>query len=327
MRTPFVPSPAVLVVACAILLLIGCSRRTTETLTGPAAPATATAFVEAAGSLPGVDPIVEFGPPLPGGAFVDLGPGRVTRSERVLRIRGISENGPPEEWFELERRTWSARVTGEVERNGRRYVVEEAAPITSPDEPLVTWFRQDRSGLFVYQEDLEPTASRTVASLDAGRFLLGVHAWLEGSARSPEAKAALFAAAEQIARRRDAVERALGRATVAFAEPAIVRAGPGGGPAQAEITFLRYPLRPHASWDGRVGFNVWTVEALEWIPSPAGRLAAARLRIDLPKFFGPNDVYRLWYGRPGELRRHAHFEFAVLETEELLELVDYVPGG
>ena len=90
-----------------------------------------------------------------------------------------------------------------------------------------------------------------------------------------------------------------------------------------EITLLRYPLHPGATWDGRVGFNVWTVEAPDQLSLPAGRFRAYRLDIDLPEFFGPGDRYTIWFGAPGEVAHSGHFiEDAVDQTGEIVGTVE-----
>ncbi len=83
---------------------------------------------------------------------------------------------------------------------------------------------------------------------------------------------------------------------------------PPGGPLSEEITRLRYPLRPGASWTVREDpFFGSTVEAMEVVKLPPGRFPAARIRMK-SEFYGPNDRVRLWFGRSGELGHQYHLE-------------------
>ena len=126
-----------------------------------------------------------------------------------------------------------------------------------------------------------PTAMR----LDARRLALD----------DPARESQIARALAVIEAKRAAVQ---GRVSQAFAR---------GGPQQAEITFLRYPLHPNASWDGRPGFNVWYFEGWDDLVTPAGNFRAARLRIDVPGQLGPDDVVQTWWAAPGETKRHYHF--------------------
>ena len=277
-------------------------------------------------------PTFDFGPPVPGGGVVDLSLGRVTHHRRVFRVRLVAPGEKPGDWSEFAPEAWTMRVSGEVERNGLRYAVEEQSVDGSTGDPFETWMRQDRSGLFVYQADLDAQNALEDAGSVRSVFLAHVTAWLDAQAFAPERRDAIEAAAARIALKRDAMSRTFGAA----GNLPVALAGPPGGPAAAEITFLRYPLHPGARWEGRVGFNVWTVEALEWLPTPVGRFPAARMRIELPELFGPNDAYRTWWSRPGEVRRRAHFEseatspegepLGILQSEEENDLDGYVPG-
>lgn len=237
-----------------------------------------------------------------GNGFVDLGFNRLTRVAGVFRARTILTGQQPGPWLELpfstERLVVGVQTPvggGPTYRHERVRHLEDTGPTTTFD----LW-RQDRSGLYLYQPDLSARTARP------GPLAL-----------------ARAASAPEFARAWDDVA----------AKRAALLAGPPGGPTALEITFLRYPLHKGASWEGRPGFNLWTVEDLEWLATPAGRFRAARLRIELPEFFGPLDRALTWWDAPGEVKRQFHlFGTAVdaggnvigeIETLETFELVAY----
>jgi hypothetical protein len=215
--------------------------------------------------------------------FVDLSLGRVTRAESVVRTRMTMTGQPPGEWQET-RFARVATIVGEETplAGGPTYRVEETVDPTNPGEVLVRdrW-RQDKSGLYDFQDDLVPTAMRLTAS----RIPLD----------DPSRAAQVARALAVIEAKRAAVQ---GRVT---------RTLERRGPLETEITFLRYPLHPNASWDGRPGFNVWYFEGWDDLATPAGNFRAARLRIDVPGQLGPDDVVQTWWAAPGETKRHYHF--------------------
>jgi hypothetical protein len=222
--------------------------------------------------------------------LVDLSLNRLTRVEGTFRIRVTLTGQTPGEWLEFPfTRERQVIGTQAPEPGGPEYRVERETETSDP-EPVVTLdlWRQDRSGLFLYQSDVSspsaPLAARALRGLDATQV------------------AAFDRALRNIAAKRDAAQ--------GLGPPAELSTRRNGstfrGVGPHEITFLRYPLRPGATWEGRPGFNVWTVEALEPIASPAGRFHSARLRIEVPDFFGPDDTARTWWGMPGEVKREYH---------------------
>lgn len=278
---------------------LGCSTRIDAPITAPSAQLNELQGVPLAANL--VEKEV---------GLVDLSPGRVTRIEGEWRMRQIPDGGPPG--------AWETHPSGLVRTmqpddatpipGGPSYRVEDEA---STDDPatvlLVSLWRQDRSGLFLYQEDVAAARPLRLAGVTSPPALRAL-------AIIEQKRAAVMGALAQ--------EMPTRRAT---AQP--------GGPGPHEITLLRYPLHPNASWDGRPGFNVWTVEAKEWLDTAAGRFHAARLSIVVPGAFGPDDYALTWWAEPGEVKRHYHFlvpatdvngnPIGVFEFEETLEVTQY----
>jgi len=257
------------------LLGLGCSVNAIAPINTPSGPVTVT--LESRGIPLDAAPVArEVG-------FVDLSLGRVTRVEYVVKTRTGPVGGPLSEWEET-RFAHVLTIVGEETplAGGPTYRVEETVDAETPGTVLLRdrW-RQDKSGLYDFQDDLVPTAMR----LNAGRLAL------DDPARS-----------SQIARALSLIEAK--RAAVQGRTP---RALARRGPQPTEITFLRYPLHPNASWDGRPGFNVWYFEGWDDLATPAGPFHAARLRIDVPGLLGPDDVVQTWWAAPGETKRHYHF--------------------
>jgi hypothetical protein len=264
------------------LLALGCSVNAIAPINTPSGPVTVT--LNSRGIPIDAQPVAkEVG-------LVDLSPGRVTRVDYVVRTRMTPAGQPPSDWSE----TRFARVLtimGEETpvAGGETYRVEESIDPEHPENVLRhDLWRQDKAGLFNFQADLAPSAMR----LTAGRLVL------DDPARAAQVARALAVVEAKRAAIQGRVPRALARR----------------GPLPEEITFLRYPLHPNASWDGRPGFNVWYFEGWEDLATPAGPFRAARVRIDVPGQLGPNDVVQAWWAAPGETQRHYHI-FADLEDE------------
>lgn len=223
------------------------------------------------------------------GGLVDLSLHRLTRVEGTFRLRVTLTGQAPGEWQEFPfTRERQILGTQTPVPGGPEYVVERAAEAGEPEIVTTDLWRQDRSGLFLYQSDVSatsaPLAAQALHGLDATQVAAFDRA-LATIAAKRDAAMGLGLPVELTMRRNGSTAR-------------------GVGPH--EVTFLRYPLKPGATWDGRPGFNVWTVEALETIDSPAGRFHTGRLHIVLPDFFGPEDVARTWWGVPGEVKRAFH---------------------
>ncbi len=296
--------------AIAVLLLAGtgCSRE------NPMTPADVRATTDG-GALasridfarPGIDVVADRFASERG--VVDLGFNRLTRVSGSFRARTTLTGQPAGPWVEgtfiTERLVVGVQTPvggGPTYRQERVRHLEDSGPSTTYD----LW-RQDRSGLFLYQPDFARTPRPLPLAL--ARSLAGA------------SQAAAFARAyDAVAAKRTALT-----------------AGPPGGPFAREITILRSPLRKGARWEGRPGFNLWTVEELEWLDTPGGRFHAARMRIELPAYFGPRDRALTWWDAPGEVKREFHLfvtatdeqgnELGELETSETFEVVAYVQNA
>lgn len=117
--------------------------------------------------------------------------------------------------------------------------------------------------------------------------------------------------------------------------------GPGGGPPPPERCRLAYPLHVGASWVFAPGFfpQTETVEAMEVLDLPVGRLPAWRIRVDRPGIWEPGrDWSHVWYGRAGLLQVVTHLEddvvvhdrvtgFIEVEMRQTLDQVDLAGPG
>jgi hypothetical protein len=247
--------------------------------------------------------------------FVDLSEGRITEISGLVKIRTrlIDEPfGPYDETPVSFRGTITREETPVT--GGETYRVESVIDVANGGafvrEDL---WRQDRSGLFLWQEDLTGGGFRAAVA--------------KAIARDPARAGELERALVELERRRAAVLGSSAELPVANAR----------GPRSDEITFLEYPLHPNASWDGRPGFNVWYFDGWESITTPSGVFRAARLHIDVPGQLGPDDFAQTWWATPGETKRHYHFVVETrneigeltgfLEADESLLLSLYAPAG
>jgi hypothetical protein len=308
-RFSSLPTAGVLAGLLGVAALSGCS---TGTPMEPSGTRTSADELAAASARPdaGLDARDFFG----NQGVVDLSLDRLSVATGAFRARIVPEGQEPGPWVE---------VTFTVERQvmglstpafgGPTYVRERVRRTegTNPFTHEDLW-RQDRSGLYLYQADAEAAALPRLRIASMARTIAGPSA-------TPEQALAYARAAEDVAAKR-----------------AALLLGPPGGALSSEITFLRYPLHRGASWEGRVGFNVWTVEEVEWLALPTGRMRAARMRIELPGQFGPNDRALTWWDAPGEVKREFHLfgtatdeqgnEIGEFETLESFELTAYGPA-
>jgi hypothetical protein len=80
---------------------------------------------------------------------------------------------------------------------------------------------------------------------------------------------------------------------------------------------LGYPLRPGMRWVSTPGFFpvVDSVEAVEPLDLPVGRVPAWRIRVDRPGIWKPGrDRSQVWYGRAGLVKLETHLEDDVVEN-------------
>lgn len=275
-----------------VILITGCSTQTQST--APAASRTA-ASVSTDATLDDPTSLAAIG------ELVDLRPGRVTQLDRVFRIWDVLPDGSLGPVLEIPTEVES-RITGTEVHDGRTYKVEETIITEFGQEyPNTLLLRQDRSGLYFFQPEEARDAQPSIAlgENDAPSLPPDLAAAWAMTADRPQAwRAALARTLTKVA-----LVRAIAAGSLAGTT---TLAGPPGGPLSDEVTLLRYPLRPGATWDGLVGFNVWTVEAVGTTVLPVGRMWTARLDIDLPGIFDGNDKVTYWYGAPGEVK---HLQF------------------
>lgn len=220
---------------------------------------------------------------------------------RELVVTVIPDGALPETTYRYEGKAQREIVSAERLFRGW-YLVERQQEVSSFEPwPTWTWYRQDRSGL--YEADL----SVAFPAASAGPGLPG------GAERplparllsAPDALPVTGSAAEQAAYR-EAWARVRERvATLRDLFSYDWRRAPS-----PELTRLRYPLRPGATWMIRAdpGFRFWaTVEEREELDLPPGRFSAFRIRIQA-QAFGPDDTVHTWYGSAGFLGLTAHFE-------------------
>ncbi len=116
--------------------------------------------------------------------------------------------------------------------------------------------------------------------------------------------------------------------------PTARKLAPPSGLAEGETTLLQYPVHRNASWvTGEESQREFTVEAIEWLDTPAGKFRAARVRRQTPGG-DPETVNLTWYADPGivkeferfVLRRNGPGTPVILETEATSEITEYTPG-
>jgi hypothetical protein len=297
-------------VVLASLVVMGCSHKQSTPSWSPTAAAVATevttdATLEEPTSLAAV------------GELVDLRPGRESRLDRVFRIQDVLPDGSLVTAFEIHSIVVS-RITGTETHAGRTYFVEDRT-VQEDGGPVLPYthspFRQDRSGLYFFQPEETRDARPTIETGDADQPGLASNfpadltaAWVATAGRPEAWRATLARRLQTVALVRALAAGAPSRASFAGTSGGVATlAGPPGGALADEVTLLRYPLHPGATWDGLVGFNVWTVEAVGNTVLPIGRTWTARLDISLPGITDDDDKITFWYGAPGEVKSKQHF--------------------
>jgi hypothetical protein len=272
-----------------ILLVNGCSRDV------PVAPALrGGAATEARASLAAS----------PAGAFFPLIIGNRWHATAVFRVTVTPNQGSP--YSDAFHQDISRELIGTEALFGRTYVVMredvvETGPGESSSGSSWTRYRQDASGL--YEADvsaLQPPGSEPVlssvrtASASGRREFPGSLA----SRMTAVELQAYRAAWDRIQDRIAAIRRGLGQEVVIRAD----------GLMPNEITRLRYPLHPGATWDIRTDPDLTftsIAEAVEPLNLPVGNLTAWRIRIWITGLSDQDSVH-LWIGRSGQLQFTYH---------------------
>ncbi len=219
----------------------------------------------------------------------------------------VPTQGPPGDSVEVQT-TLEHTLTGLETWQGRTYVVEDDIETgQGPGLGMSVLYRQDRSGLYEAARIMPgASGSAEVAAASAARAAEGIDAAL--ALRLAPQVAGPHQAAWQAAIARLQARRAVLRALFGAA------ARPGGGPLDGELTRLRYPLHPGASWEIlHDPLVIATVEAADQLVLPAGRFHGQRIRIVWPQVFGPNDRAHVWYGRDGFLALEDHLESVAVD--------------
>lgn len=207
---------------------------------------------------------------------------------------------------------------GTESRNGLEYVVQMRRIETDggKDDPAIEWYRyrQDKAGL--YEADVStnlPPSSAPELRASAGKAIAGSQ---EGVDPYAAAWAGLASSLDPDHRPqiREAWERSVARLRVMQGTlrgglaHSLAALGPPGGAEPEELTRLAYPLRPGASWVVRdlPDFRM-TVESLEVLDLPEGRLPSYRIRLT-SSLFSPEDRAYLWFSRWGLLALYLHAE-------------------
>ena len=316
------PRPGALIALALLSGLTGCARLpdapvlTSSSLGG--ADGLSRPAAVAPSAVASADPRSEVG------LFLRLAVGNHATATRVFRFRiletGSTEPGP---WVTIHDQ-WERTIEGVEQLGDETYFAERNSFVEDDGNrgEFVDLERQDRSGFYLYQEDV-PTAGHSLALAPEGET------WRAHVLAVADRRLAVLGTAAR--------HHAAYVAAVAALAARTEAARTGAGIAAHEITLLRYPLRPGATWDGRVGFNVYTVEAREPVVVPAGRFAAVRLRIDIPQYFGPRDRYAIWYAEAGEVAHAAHLEspatdengqvIGTVESDDEQQLTSWEPAA
>jgi hypothetical protein len=204
---------------------------------------------------------------------------------------------------------WAAEIIGTEVFGGRLYHMQaeyDPLAVSLPPPPQYLFaLRQDRSGL--YNRDLVQLAapSHGRPAREGARGADALRAKLASVLAGHPHRAAFQRAAESLAARLEGLRAAAFGGSLA----------PGDGPDPAEISLLRYPLRPFARWIVRDSPRFSRiVEARETLELPAGSFSAWRIRGD-SELFGPGDVVHFWYARQGLVRMLVHTESDAVDEQ------------
>ena len=201
------------------------------------------------------------------------------------------------------------------QQNGTQYMVEQVARFGPTPSVLWVRYRQERTGLFEYDQTLglpppciAAGTPRPTAAVPATGLVdrLKVESFL--ATRPAGEQSAWRAALARLDERVATLHAALGLYPGGSLLP--------GGPRPGELTRLRYPLERKARWvirdDPGVHFDAEVV-GHDVLSLEAGRLAGHRIRLE-SNLFGPQDRVQTWYGRTGYLQLVAHLEVDAVDN-------------
>lgn len=241
----------------------------------------------------------------PTGAFFPLAIGDRWHATAVFRVTVTPNQGAP--YTETFDQDISRELIGTESLFGRIYVVmRENFVDTDPGESNSgsSWirYRQDASGL--YEADVatnQPPGSEPVlpSKLSASALTRREFPTALASRLTASELQAYRGAWDRIQDRIAAVRRGLGQQGVSRAD----------GLMPNEITRLRYPLHPGATWNIRTDPDLTftsIVEGVEPLNLLAGNLTAWRIRIRITDLSDQDSVH-LWIGRSGQLQFAYHF--------------------
>jgi hypothetical protein len=300
------PSHSILILLSGLALLSGCGRQT------PLAPDPTNGY--ALGTEDEMAPAIQ-------GAFFPLTVGNRWHATGEFSVAIVPPQGSPYgELFIHDDIT--RRLIGTEAVSERSYVVMEEATVESnlsPEEtqPIVNWirYRQDVTGL--YEADIASSIPPVLEATQPGGVVSSAVQEASGPVTGDVAERLTRSVpAEQASAFASALERVRQKVElIRYARAALTPGGHGGGLLPGEITRLRYPLRPGASWTIRPDplFSAF-VEGVDALTLPAGNFASYRMRIN-SEFFGPRDEVHVWVGRSGQLAFRYHVESVATDID------------
>jgi hypothetical protein len=213
----------------------------------------------------------------------------------------------------VESTTTELRLVCSENVEGQSYVVQQGT-YKSGATTFWTLFRQDRAGLYELQRksSIAPECDAAPLPSDDNLQFRAVEpvAWRRKIERIREARArnAIQQASPILEARVERLAAALG-----LGGPPQSRQGPAGGPLDNEITRLRYPLRPGASWNMRLPPQwplIAMVEGVDVVALPTGHATAHRIRYT-DQTPGSISQVHVWYGRSGYLGMVGHSSYTL----------------
>ena len=288
-----------------LVLLSGCGQQT------PTSPVAVNGY--AFGAADRLAPALE-------GAFFPLAIGNHWHATSEFHVEIVPLQGPP--FGEMTVHGDIARaLVGTETIFGRPYVVMEETTVESslpPEEsqPFTNWirYRQDAPGL--YEADVVVSTPPVLDGQERPAPLAG--AANVGMQRNVTDRIMSSVPADQVSAFASAVERVRQKAEIiqsAFHRGVLTQSVRSGGLLSGEITRLRYPLRPGATWTIRpYPLFAASVEGVEALDLPAGKFSSYRIRVD-SEFFGPPDIVHVWVSRSGQLAFRYHLESIATDVD------------